>query len=339
MLGNCSATKSPLSPFERSRDRGYASAPLFAVSPRSVGFAIDYCEYHNVDFQKTATRSELVSAIRERLRRVSLPRFQMLIIVMVTGLSGFLASVVLLRWNLRVMWLRYDVCAALAYLIFLLLHKLWIHCRARFVPDVGDILDGPGTPDVIETRETSRPSESGALDWLDFFDVFDVDELLVLVAFLVAVASALIVSVYVVSSAPNLFAEVLVDAALTAGLYRRGRNLEPRHWLESILRLTGIPFAFVALFFIVAGGVSQVYAPEAVSIGGVLRHSSTPLRTSWSRNRWTDIQVTYRAVPVKREPMFVCAWRCAKWIDMPGDHGLHQAHPKRLQLNLSGSRQ
>jgi hypothetical protein len=231
-----------------------------------------------VEHHRTATRSELVSAIRERLSRISLPRFQMLIIVMVTGLSGFLASVVLLHWQLRAMWLRYGLCVALAYLIFLLLLRLWIHHRSRFAPDVGDILDGPDTVDVSEASGASRPSESGAFDWSDFFDVFDIDEPLALLAFLAAVGSTLIAGVYVVYSSPTLFAEILVDAAFSVGLYRRMRNLEPRHWLQSVLRLTGIPCAFVALFCMVAGGVSQKYAPEAVSIGGVLRHSFTHLQ-------------------------------------------------------------
>ena len=91
-----------------------------------------------VENHKAATRSELVSAVRERLSRTGFPRFQMLIIVMTTvmttGLSGFLASVVLLRWQLRAMWLRYGLCVALAYLTFLLLLRLWIHQWGRFAP-------------------------------------------------------------------------------------------------------------------------------------------------------------------------------------------------------------
>ena len=226
-----------------------------------------------MDYRGTASRPELVTAIRERLRRVGLPRFQMLILVMLTGLLGFLASVVLLHWKLRTMWLRYGIAVAFAYLMFLLLLRLWIHKRSWFAPDVGDILERLGSPNASEASAASWPSERGPLDWLDICDVFNLDlEEFAMTAFLVVVASALIVCIYVVYSSPTLFAEILVDGAFSAGLYRRTRDLEPRHWLGSVLRLTGVPFAFVAMFCMVAGGVSQTYAPEAVSIGGVLRH-------------------------------------------------------------------
>jgi hypothetical protein len=74
--------------------------------------------------QRLTTRSELVNAIRERLGRAGFPRVQMLIVVTMTGLAGFLASVVLLHWHVHAMWLRYGLSVALAYGCFLLLLRL-----------------------------------------------------------------------------------------------------------------------------------------------------------------------------------------------------------------------
>src|SRR5260370_33997685 len=138
-----------------------------------------------MEHQEPAPPSELVSAIRERLRRLSLPRLQMLIVVMLTGLSGFLTSVVLFHWHLRAMWLRYGLCVALAYLVFLLLLRVWVHKWSWFAPHVSDVFEGPRTPDTSESSGASRPSETPTLDWLRLFAVFniDIDEVCLLLAF------------------------------------------------------------------------------------------------------------------------------------------------------------
>jgi hypothetical protein len=202
----------------------------------------------------------------------------MLIIVTMAGLAGFLASVVLLHWQLHWMWLRYGLSVALAYGCFLVLLQFWISRQKYFASAAKDLLDNPGAFAFSDDSVTNRSSEArdrNLLDWVDF-DLPDFDEGLVIFAFLVAIVSALFACGYVIYSAPSLFAEVLVDAALSVGLYRRVCNSEPRHWVQSVLRRTGGPFAFALLFFVIAGGVAQMYAPEAVSIGGVLSHRSVP---------------------------------------------------------------
>ena len=65
--------------------------------------------------------------------------------------------------------------------------------------------------------------------------------------------------------APEFFAEVLLDGVFIAALYRR-------HWLQSVLARTATPFLWTLLFFVFAGILINRYAPEAVSIGGVICH-------------------------------------------------------------------
>ncbi|MFI5165657.1 MAG: hypothetical protein ACHQQS_03475 [Thermoanaerobaculales bacterium] len=75
-----------------------------------------------------------------------------------------------------------------------------------------------------------------------------------------------------VVTAPALLAEVMFDGALSAGLYRRLRVLDHHLWWEDALRHTWLPVLVVAVFFGGAGYLMHRYAPEAVSIGGVLSH-------------------------------------------------------------------
>jgi len=77
-------------------------------------------------------------------------------------------------------------------------------------------------------------------------------------------------SLFVIWSAPLLFAEILVDALLAAGLYRRLRVLDQRHWMVAALRHSALPFLLTALVAAGAGWGMQQYAPAAVSLGQVL---------------------------------------------------------------------
>jgi hypothetical protein len=79
-------------------------------------------------------------------------------------------------------------------------------------------------------------------------------------------------SLFVIYSAPMLFAEVLLDAALSAGLYRRLRGIEADHWLQTAIRRTILPFALTALCVTLAGWGMELYAPGANSIGDVFLH-------------------------------------------------------------------
>ena len=73
--------------------------------------------------QPTA-RLRAIHRIRVRLERQGFPRLQMLLIVLLTAASGFLASYGLLRGGMTEMWLRYLVAFAIAYVVFLGL--LWL---------------------------------------------------------------------------------------------------------------------------------------------------------------------------------------------------------------------
>jgi hypothetical protein len=80
-------------------------------------------------------------------------------------------------------------------------------------------------------------------------------------------------SLYVVYVAPILFAEVLVDGALSYALFRHLRGQDPQHWLSSTVRRTAVPFAATAVFLVAVGAAMAAYAPGAKSVGQVLQHA------------------------------------------------------------------
>jgi hypothetical protein len=107
----------------------------------------------------------------------------------------------------------------------------------------------------------------------------DLDEgALWLIPVVIVAVLALGVVIYVVYTAPALFAELLLDAGLAAGLYRRLTRIERRSWLVTAVRNTLVPACFVAGLLGIAGGIMQAVYPDTVSIGGVAHQVLNPSR-------------------------------------------------------------
>lgn len=115
-----------------------------------------------------------------------------------------------------------------------------------------------GGPDV---------SDGGAAEAVS--SAFDLDDLAFVLVAIAALVAAFWAALWLVWGAPLLLAEVLFDAALAAGLYRRLRDVRGEHWLRTAVRRTAAPFAALAIVLALAGGVLQHLAPEARSIGEV----------------------------------------------------------------------
>ncbi len=217
----------------------------------------------------------------------------MSLVVAIAGLGGFLASVGFLGLGMEALALRYFLSVIIAYLLFIGCISIWVRAvrraprsdpnlpdsfdvpdlstpSAQFDPGGGNFSGGGAQASFGPNSSSGSPASSGG----GIGDAFDLslDELLVILALVAAVLSGVVAAVYVVMTAPALFAEVFVDAMLSVGLYRRLTRLEPHHWLAGVLRRTAVAFLAVAVFFVVAGIAMQLYAPEAASIGAVWQH-------------------------------------------------------------------
>jgi hypothetical protein len=239
-------------------------------------------------------RREEVERVRGALLRAHWPRLQMMIIVSLTGATGFVTSVALLHFHLDALWLRYPLAVAAAYLVFLFLLWCWLRLRGDDLFDAVDI-PGPGSGSSPASGSGSGKSfegggghsggggasgqfegspvasegggDGGALsDATAGFDL-DIGEAAVLLVVLAALLAGAWFAIGVVWVAPDLFAELVIDAALAGGLYRRLRGIRGDHWLRTAFRLTAWRFASVAFFFCVAGFAIHLHSPEAKSIG------------------------------------------------------------------------
>jgi hypothetical protein len=212
------------------------------------------------------TRDQGIAQVREKLERTGFPRLMMSFLVALTGGVGFLTSYLLLNSGLDVMWLRYLIAVSIAYGFFLLLLRLWVQRR------LGDLLDIPDFSGGSPSR-----SSGGGVDSDDLGNAADAlsgaDELAIPFAIVLFAGALILSSLFVIYTAPTLFAEVLLDALLAAGLYRRLRHIESHNWLQTAIRCTIWPFVLTAIGLAVAGWAMAHYFPGADSIGDVMRHT------------------------------------------------------------------
>ena len=237
-------------------------------------------------------RHHEIRRIRGDLERDGFPRLQMFLLVTLT----FVASYILLHSGFVEMWLRYLASFGVAYLMFLFLLWLWLRTRAEDYTDLLGISELPssgsgssgtcysgkggdfgggrasGSFDA-QSESISVISDSGSSVGDALGTVAEAEELAIPLVVLILFGAMLFSSIFMIYSAPVLFAELLVDGVLSASLYRRLRGLETRHWLETALRRTALPFALTAAIVSGFGWGMAVYAPEAHSIGDVISHS------------------------------------------------------------------
>lgn len=218
-------------------------------------------------------RSKLRAVLEAYLRRRSMPRCILGLLLVLTGVCGYLISFSLLHLGVNHMWMRYPVAVLGAYGLFLLLIRLWVEVeRSRFDADAAALLEGSEEADD-RPKSGWRSSSGDGGSWLDFLNGVDLgfDEgclPLILIGVVVGLVIALVVTL---AGAPALLAEVFLDAFVLTMLYRRLRIAANQHWLGTAIRRTWSMVVLVAALLAIAGGCLEAMAPDARSIGPALR--------------------------------------------------------------------
>jgi hypothetical protein len=203
-------------------------------------------------------------------------------ILLATALAGLGASWLMLRGGLDAMALRYPLAALAAYAVFLALVRVWVEIERRYFEadeNIEALLKGRDPKDALDRLEDRDWS---VLDWFDLPSVSDGDEGC-LVAIVLMVVGIILLTVgwaiiSVLMAAPVLVAEVFLDAILVAALYKRMRGLDQRWWLAGALRQTGMPVLATVIGLALVGLIFAGIAPDAKSVGGVIKHLRTDKR-------------------------------------------------------------
>lgn len=244
------------------------------------------------------TRAHALVRLQRELQQRAFPRFQMGLMVALTGAFGLLSSYLLLQVGVDSMTVRYPLALAVAYLFFLLLLWLWLRTKAEDYLEAIDVITPTSSPDGVchapsmtsgnggdfagggssgtfegagSPVTDDLPNVSGVGDAIG--SAAEADEFAVpLIAIVLALGLAL-ASLYVVWLAPTLLAELMLDGALSYALYRHFRGVERRHWVETAVRRTVGPLGLTMVFVSLLGAAMSAYAPGAHSLGEVIQHA------------------------------------------------------------------
>lgn len=208
-------------------------------------------------------RARTVEGLRTYLQQTNYPRLQMTLMVALTSLSGFVASWLMMQLGLVHLGWRYGLAVGIAYLAFLGLLRIWLHCEGRRIqvegPDGQGIVEGaemaveiledglpsfrppsplpippggtppapllpPGGAAAAQAPGPPTASTGGGGFSLDL----DADEALVFILVILALAALASAAFYLVIQAPAILADLLFDGVLGAGLYRRLKTIRGR---------------------------------------------------------------------------------------------------------------
>jgi len=233
-------------------------------------------------------RRRLFGRVRRFLALRRSPRMVLTSILVLTALAGFLASIGMLKLGLSAMWLRYPLAVLAAWGFFLILVRMWAESEReslRVDEELAALGSGNSEFDGKPGRSVLRDGErrSRWWDWLDVPDVSGFADDLggCLVALVVLVALGALLGAFaalggLIAQAEVLLAEVLLDAVLISALSKRRKHLEPRWWLDGVLRQTAGPVLWTMAFLMAAGFLMGHFAPGADSVGDVWRHWRGP---------------------------------------------------------------
>jgi hypothetical protein len=211
-------------------------------------------------------RERILARFERTIEKRGYPRTILVFLLGLSGLASLIASIAFLRLGMTHMGVRYFCCVAIGYLTFLGLLRLWASREAGLF-DLADLnptgstgsglgpsgfesVEGGGggfsgggassswDSDALTSDAVDMPERLGSSSSVDVSGGLDLDE-----GWILALPLALLVGIgfaagYVVSIAPILFAEVVLDVAIAAGAYRRIAKLDPQHWMIGPLRKT-----------------------------------------------------------------------------------------------------
>ena len=252
------------------------------------------------------SRGVLKRRLEGYVRKHGYPRLQMTLTVLATALCGFVFSVLLFRAGVDVLWIRYAVALVLAYGVFLLLLALRVRTRSKVEVDPFSVIDstpgsGEGSLDISKASaefgaggghfggggasahfemaappggivDTAGTTDSAAGGADVATSLFEESAAIAIAAALFAALAGLCVSIYMIYIAPSLYAELLLDGAVSAALLRRLKTHDQRHWAKTAFKRTWFSVLLMLLSFGFAGWAIPHVTPEAKTLGQFIHH-------------------------------------------------------------------
>jgi hypothetical protein len=211
-------------------------------------------------------------SVREWLEERFFVRIHMTLILAGTFLAGLVTTRLLMQLGVNALAVRYAIAVCLAYLVFLLLVKLWLLYVAW-----GGVEADVDPFDAVElgfdgARAVALQSDgggdgfgsglSGALD----FGGDDLGGIVFMIVLIVIVLLLGGIAIYYIYMAPAVLGEAFFEVLLAASIARRAKKAEGAGWLGAVSRATMLPFVGVLALSILLGWLAQRHCPDALKL-------------------------------------------------------------------------
>jgi hypothetical protein len=150
-------------------------------------------------------------------------RIHMTLILLGTFLGGLVTTRMLMELGVNVLALRYAIAVCLAYLVFLVLLKLWLMYVGSDGHSPIDTADGLDL--AFSSGGGGRSGSSSSLD-LDLDTGGDLEGLIFMIVLIAVVVLLGGIAVYYIYTAPALLSEAAFEAVLAASIARRAKKSE-----------------------------------------------------------------------------------------------------------------
>jgi len=227
--------------------------------------------------EQVESKEKAVKRLARFLRQRSYPRLLFFTILVLTGIVGIASSLLMLRIGIGRMWVRYPIAALIAYLAFLYLVKLWRDrqlCRREVIDEIQRMNNEREVADALLDQPSTQVHDKKHSWWKVFDFLWIPDDhpgSLILVALSAVICVAIFLVGMVLSVAPTLFSEVLLDGALIIGIWHRFKKLDIDDPFGAAFRITRVPGFAAILILVVFGYLLEVAVPSAHSLGDVIR--------------------------------------------------------------------
>lgn len=213
--------------------------------------------------------------IRQWLEDRFFLRIHMTLILLGTFLGGLVTTRLLMEMGVNVLALRYAIAVCLAYLVFLVLLKLWL----MYVGSGGySPIDAAG--DGLDLAFSSGGGGGGGSSSSSFdLDVGvdgDLEGLIFMIVLIAVVVLLGGIAVYYIYTAPALLSEAAFEAVLAASIARRAKKSEGTGWIGAVTRATVAPFLAVLALSILLGWLAQRSCPEALKLRDAVNCGDSP---------------------------------------------------------------
>jgi hypothetical protein len=212
--------------------------------------------------------SSKIETYRDNLRYSLMARFVLrfhaALIILCSSLITLGVDVGLLRLGLSAMMLRYPLAIIAGYGAFLLGVKMWLEYSG-----INEYLNEERARELVQLRPTRHKGswDGAGLDFLSFGD--EMGCMIVILIFFLFIAAGVLFFWGIGAFATHLFADVVLEIILAAGLVTGLQKSESSNWLNGVWRTTKYWLILVLIAAVSFAYWAQKNYPDATTLGQV----------------------------------------------------------------------